>query len=199
MSQTINCSFARAAVRKCFQKHRKNKKLPAGALQAAVDDYNEHFNSCPSFQLDYESASKAFPSIDKIFLRKWNPPTARIKYLELLSNFHQFSNKSTLRNCRACQKHHLAQAFPSFKGRTKKKVQGANGNHRVIAVTNPNTMSPKLFAKQTLADMNEVCDENYGQSFTEILQKNTIVSPPEKTATYRKATNEKEITQNCQR
>lgn len=149
MSQTINCSFARAAVRKCFQKHRKNKKLPAGALQAAVDDYNEHYNSCPSFQLDYKSASKAFPSIDKIFLRKWNPPTTRIKYLESFSpdSWKQLSSvqqqEHTLRNCRACQKHHLAQAFPSFKGRTKKKVQGANGNHRVIAVTNPNTMSPK--------------------------------------------------------
>ena len=136
-------------MRKCFQKHRKNKKLPAGALQAAVDDYNEHYNSCPSFQLDYKSASKAFPSIDKIFLRKWNPPTTRIKYLESFSpdSWKQLSSvqqqEHTLRNCRACQKHHLAQAFPSFKGRTKKKVQGANGNHRVIAVTNPNTMSPK--------------------------------------------------------
>ena len=78
MSDSVNCNFARCAVRHFVSAHfTKNHVLPRGALPHIVREYNSHFANESSLQVTYSVASKRFTTITKCFNEKWHPKEKR--------------------------------------------------------------------------------------------------------------------------
>ena len=74
MSESLNCNFARCAIRHFVCAHlTKNHILPRGALPAIVRKYNTHFTNETNLQVYYILASKWFVTVSKRFNDKWHP------------------------------------------------------------------------------------------------------------------------------
>jgi len=87
MTESINCSYARAAARHFTSKYMtKSFQLPKGSYSKIMRDYNayEHFSEVPKLQVAYSTAAKRFPTITWHFNERWHPAGAREPFL---SNF----------------------------------------------------------------------------------------------------------------
>ena len=81
MSDSVNCNFARCAVRHFVSAHlTKNHVLPRGAQPHIVREYNSHFANESSLQVKYSVASKRFTTITKCFNEKWHPKEKQKAY-----------------------------------------------------------------------------------------------------------------------
>ena len=108
MSESINCNFARCAVRDICAKH-ITTELPRGKLPPIVREYNTCFSSEKQLQVSYSMASKCFTAIRKLFNRKWHPQEMREAYLHAF-NIEAWKaltqaqkQEHTLTNCEVCQ------------------------------------------------------------------------------------------------
>ena len=82
MSDSLNCNFARCAIRHFVCAHfTKNHILPRGALPTIVREYNTHFTNETNLQVNYALASKRFVTISKRFNDKWHPQENRDTFL----------------------------------------------------------------------------------------------------------------------
>ena len=131
MSDSVNCNFARCAVRHFVSAHlTKNHVLPRGALPHIVRKYNSHFANESSLQVKYSVASKRFTTITKCFNEKWHPKEMRETYIFNFNNEAWKSlsqaekDKHTLSGCKACQEKYpeVVNTFPKLAKHRKKRV-----------------------------------------------------------------------------
>ena len=115
MSDSVNCNFARCAVRHFVSAHlTKNHVLPRGALPNIVREYNSHFANESSLQVKYSVASKRFTTITKCFNEKWHPKEKReTKFIYLLSTMKHvnLSHKQRKTNTRFLVVKHVKKSI----------------------------------------------------------------------------------------
>lgn len=130
MSDSINCNFARCAVRHFMHMHMtKGNILPKGVMPQIVREYNHHFSTEKGFQVSYSLASRRFPAICKLFHNKWHPKDMKGAYLTVFSTeawkalSQEEQDEHTLRECKACQDKfaEFSKAFPVPTRRGKKQ------------------------------------------------------------------------------
>ena len=110
MGESINCNYARAAIRYYISKHSPSGCcLPKGSMTKVLADYNRHFAKYPNLKEKYSRALKKFPAICSLFNHRWHPNTACDEYLATfsLTAWGKLSSaekqQHTLENCQACQ------------------------------------------------------------------------------------------------
>ena len=82
MSDSINCNYARCAVRHFSKKYMtKAFTFPKGTMPLVLRDYNQHFGDNETFHMKYSLASKRFPAICCLFNNKWHPKEMLQKYM----------------------------------------------------------------------------------------------------------------------
>jgi hypothetical protein len=113
MSDSLNCNFARCAIRHFVCAHfTKNHILPKGVLPTCtiVREYNTHFTNETNLQVNYALASKRFVTINKCFNDEWHPQENRDTFLstfntEVWQSLSQDErDRHTLADCKECQK-----------------------------------------------------------------------------------------------
>ena len=184
MSQTINCNYARTAVRAFTCKQRKWKNhLSDGAMQTVLHNYNEAFKQSPKLQATPEMACRRFRDIANIFNRKWNPANSRQKYLQTFSTHSwlkladQEKQQHTLSNCEACSQIYpvLNKAFPAMRKRQKckpkQKRTRAGAKKKCIKIVVKDNVSPKSFVKQVSQELDDTCTRNFGFQFGTVLEQ----------------------------
>ncbi len=86
MSDSINCNFARCAVRHFTSAHfTKTNVLPRGSMPQRARKYNEHFTNDKGLQAKYSLASKRFVVICRLFNNRWESQKSREAYLSAFS------------------------------------------------------------------------------------------------------------------
>ena len=130
MTDSINCHFARCAVKHFMSAHMKRNKLPKGAMPQIVHDYNSNFGNVQALQVTHKRASKKFLPILRVFNNKWHPQEMKNAYQSVFS-IHEWKVLSpeeketyTISDCKACSDKFAAfsNAFPSPRRRGKKPI-----------------------------------------------------------------------------
>ena len=134
MSESIECNFARCAVRRVMSaKLNKRNQLPRGIMPAVIREYNQYFAEEEDLRVSCSQASKKFPVICKLFANKWNPKELRESYLSEFSSetwstlTAEEKAKHTLKKCSACKENYpdLSAAFPTPQRKAISKAKKA--------------------------------------------------------------------------
>lgn len=136
MSESINCNFARCAVRYCTSVHMKGKLLPKGKIPEIMRDYNTIFTCAEGLQVTYGLAAKRFPTINRLFNNKWHTQQMKGAYLSVFSTEAwsvlppEERAKHTLKECRACMDKFstLSNTFPIPEKETNYRSKKINHN-----------------------------------------------------------------------
>ena len=182
MSESIQCNFARCAVRYFMSAQlTKRNQLPRGKMPVVIRNYNKHFTAEDNLQVSCSQASKKFPVICKLFSNKWNPKELRESYISAFG-IEAWSAltadekaKHTLQRCSACLESYpsLSAAFPT----PRRKAVRPRGRLISKAVTESTTIklskkdlsSPSNLGRKVLQDLNRISLEKFQKSGQELL------------------------------
>ena len=175
MNQSINCNYARTSIRTLYQRKlgKESKRLSRAELTAVVKEYNERFES-QALRLEVSTGYKRIPDLIATFNKKWHPQSQKNTYLSVfsLSAWTQLpteeKSKHTLRNCKECHRQHisLSRAFPAKNG--KKELEN---EQTAIVFTTRDLSSPTKCGRKVLSELSAICQENFKQSFQEVISE----------------------------
>ena len=181
MTDSINCSYARAAARHFTSKYMtKGFLLPKGSYSKIMQEYNEHFSEVPELRVTYNTAAKRFTTITRRFNDRWHPAEARDTFLSTFSiwKWKQLplneKRDHTLRDCKACQNHssELVNAFPGSRKTTKVPL---------IKFTKADLSKPAKFGRKALRELNVVTQTTFKKSIQDVLvetPKSQVIHKP---------------------
>lgn len=149
MSESVNCNFARCAVRHFVSSHlTKNHFLPRGAI---LQKYNTHF---ASMQVRYNVASKRFTTISKRFNDKWCPQKKREEYL-LTFNIEAWQTLSQEEK----EKHTLSRTYQCFAKHGKKRVAIPRKASPSIHFSEEDLSTPVAMGSKVLRELNNISQQ----------------------------------------
>ena len=173
MSQTVNCAYARVGVRTLVTKHTIPRRgLQVGGMIKVFDDFQKQF---PQFTLDYNTARKRFPVVNKTFNPKDNYQNAKDNYRTTfaLSKWDALSDtekkQHSLRVCQACTSMYggIIDLYPTT------HTSETNGDphshsHSVTVVVEPQA-SAKEVGTQILNKVGAFVERQFGTLLQDVL------------------------------
>lgn len=171
---SVDCAYTRVAVRVLTKKHSmKNGKLQTETHTMVFDDFNKQFKGHTNFELEFATARKRFPVVNKVFNHKWNPSEAMQRYERAFSpsswNALPMAEKQqhSLRDCKACK--HLYGELPSyFPVKDTNAKSGTADENSVTIITGPDT-TLKQVGKQILNKLSPIVQEQFDMTLQQVL------------------------------
>lgn len=188
MTDSINCNFARCAVKHFMSTRMKRNKLPKGAMPQIVRDYNSNFGNVQALQVTHKLASKKFLPILRLFNNKWHPQESKNAYLSVFSVDEwkvlppEEKETHTISDCKACCEKFAAfsNAFPSPRRRGKKPIVVSKRCVN-IELSEQDLSSSKCLGRKVLRELNTISQLRFQKSGEEVLvetPKSHIVLKP---------------------
>ena len=176
MSEVVNCSFARVALRTIVQKnfmHVGTKKIAKKIqLEKVANEYNKLFSEYPEMILSQSKVLRKTSTVLSTFNKRWHPTTMKKLYLQAFSidqwNTLDVTIKSThhVHNCKACLSTHpsLHRAFPCAANAGRPK-------NAVITLDAIQLSSPESCVEGVLSQLDSISQERFGESAQAIICK----------------------------
>ena len=176
MTDSINCNFARCAVRHFISARMKRNKFPKGVMPQIVQDYNKIFASIQGLQVTHKVASNKFLPIFRLFNNKWHPQEMKDTFLSVFSLDEwkvlpeEEKATHTVKDCKACSERFVAfsNAFPSPKRRGKKPI-AIPKRTTTIELSEQDLCSSRSLGRKVLRELNTISQEKFQKSGEAVL------------------------------
>ena len=175
MSDSINCNFARCAVRHYMNQRMKETKFPKGVMPEIVRDYNHTFADIQPLQVTYKVATHRFEAIRRLFNLKWHPQEEKSEFISAfnLEAWRALSKEDkeahTLKECNACAERFtdLNNSFPSAS--RKRKVIKAVPKLVTIKLSEEDLHSPQDLGQKVLMELDNISQDWFQKSGEDII------------------------------